>query len=99
MLHGDMGEDNTQMGILNQADATEGQWIESGPHLMLFPKDTATLEDYTTDWSTGEPYVMFKGSDYAHLMIPAPGYYTYTDPSSFVAVVRCAALCARSGLC
>ena len=38
MLHGDMGEDNTKAGVLNKADAVAGEWIESGPHLMLMPK-------------------------------------------------------------
>ena len=39
MLHGDVGEDHIRMGILNEADSTQGQWIESGAHLMLIPKD------------------------------------------------------------
>ena len=34
------------------------------------PKDTSTLEGPTTDFNTGAPYVMFEGTDYAHLMIP-----------------------------
>ena len=41
MLHGDVGEDNSTPMVLSEADAT-GDWIESGPHLMLFPKDVAT---------------------------------------------------------
>jgi hypothetical protein len=27
---------------------------------------------------SGAPYVMFAGTDYAHLMIPVEGYYKYT---------------------
>ena len=65
-LHGDMGEDNTKAGVLNEADAVPGQWIESGPHLMLMPKDPATLANYPTDFTTGAPYVMFPGTPYAH---------------------------------
>lgn len=77
MLHGDKGEDNTKAGVLYEEDAAEGQWIESGPHLMLMPKDPSTLDAYPTDFTTGNPYVMFKGSDYAHLMIPVEDYYKY----------------------
>ena len=37
MLNGDMGEDNTTAGVFDKKDSTPGQWIESGPHLMLMP--------------------------------------------------------------
>ena len=77
MLHGDMGEDNTKAGVLNKEDSADGAWIESGPHLMLMPKDPSTLDGQTTDFNTGAPYVMFAGTDYAHLMIPVEGYYKY----------------------
>ena len=77
MLHGDMGEDNTKPLVLNQEDAAEGHWIESGPHLMRMPKDPSSLEGLTTDFNSGAPYVMFSGTDYAHLMIPVDDYYKY----------------------
>ena len=77
MLHGDMGEDNTKAGVLNKEDSADGAWIESGPHLMLMPKDPSTLDGQTTDFNSGAPYVMFAGTDYAHLMIPVEGYYKY----------------------
>ena len=80
MLHGDMGEDNTKAGVLNKEDSVEGAWIESGAHLMLMPKDPSTLDGQTTDFNSGAPYVMFAGTDYAHLMIPVEGYYDYQDP-------------------
>ena len=80
MLHGDMGEDNTKAGVLNKEDSVEGAWIESGAHLMLMPKDPSTLDGQTTDFNTGAPYVMFAGTDYAHLMIPVEGYYDYQAP-------------------
>ena len=63
------GEDNTKAGVPTKADAVLGQWIESGPHLMLMPKDPATLANYPADFTTGAPYVMFPGTPYAHLMI------------------------------
>ena len=82
MLHGDMGEDNTKAGVLNKEDAAPGQWIESGPHLMLMPKDPASLINYPTSFKTGAPYVMFANTPYAHLMIPVPGYYQYQPESA-----------------
>jgi len=80
MLHGDMGEDNTKHLVFNKEDAVEGEWIESGAHLMLFPKNPASLDGQTTDFNTGAPYVMFKGTGYDHLMIPVEGYYDYQEP-------------------
>ena len=77
MLHGDMGEDNSKQMVMNKEDAAEGQWIESGAHLMLMPKDPSTLEGQTTDFMSGAPYVMFKGTGYDHLMIPVEGYFDY----------------------
>ena len=79
MLHGDMGEDNTKPLVLNKEDAAEGHWIESGPHLMRMPKDPASLDGMTTDFNSGEPYVMFAGTPYAHVMYPVGDYHKYQD--------------------
>ena len=71
MLQGDQGTDTSVPGITAQENASAPEnWVVSGPHLMLMPKDPATLEGYTTDPSTGEPFLMWPGSPYAHLMIP-----------------------------
>lgn len=44
-------------------------YVETGPHLMLIlPKEM--MEGITTDPSSGGPYVMWKDTDYAHIMIP-----------------------------
>ena len=88
MLHGDMGEDNSvgmRIGpndgggivVKTKETAAEGQWIESGPHLMLMPKDPSTIKGMTTDFNSGAPYVMFAGTGYDHVMIPVEGYYEY----------------------
>ena len=77
MLHGDMGEDNSKQMVMKKEDAAEGQWIESGAHLMLMPKDPSTLAGQTTDFMSGAPYVMFQGTGYDHLMIPVEGYFDY----------------------
>lgn len=79
MLHGDVGEDNTTPLVMNRADSTPGEWIESGPHLMLLPKDPSELDGYSDNFMHGEPYVMMRDTDYAHLMIPVRDYYQYQD--------------------
>ena len=79
MLNGDMGEDNTKAGVFNKEDSKPGHWIESGPHLMRMPKDPASLDGMTTDFNSGEPYVMFSGTPYAHVMYPVGDYYKYQD--------------------
>ncbi len=88
MNHGDLGVDNFTLGTDGQKDAGHAHYIESGPHLMLMPKDPSSLEGQSTDFTTGAPYVMFKGTPYAHLMIPlvnmlVPGLPTLnlSDPS------------------
>lgn len=44
-------------------------YVETGPHLMVIvPREL--LEGITTDPSGGGPYVMWKDTDYAHIMIP-----------------------------
>jgi len=44
-------------------------YVETGPHLMIIlPKEM--LAGLNSDPSTGGPYVMWKDTDYAHLMIP-----------------------------
>ena len=84
MLHGDMGEDNRKHLVIDKEGVVkakaDGEWIESGAHLMLLPKDPASLEGQTTNFNTGAPYVMFKGTGYDHLMIPVEGYYDYQEP-------------------
>jgi len=78
MLHGDMGEDNTTPLVMSQTEAADqSQWIVSGPHLMLMPKDSRSLDAFGTDFTAGSPYTMFVGTDYAHLMIPVEDYYRY----------------------
>ena len=70
--------DNTTPAVLSKSDAKAGQWIESGSHIMLMPKDPASLDKYPSDFNSGEPYVMFKGTKYAHIMIPSgEGYFKY----------------------
>jgi hypothetical protein len=77
MLHGDVGEDNTTPMVMHESDSSPQNWIESGAHLMLMPKDPSTLSVYGSDFNEGGPYTMFPGTPHAHLMIPVSGYYDY----------------------
>ena len=78
MLHGDTGVDNFRPYSEGDEKNTDPKdWIYSGAHLMLMPKDPNSLGSQTTDFTTGAPYVMMKGTPYVHLMIPVEGYYDY----------------------
>ena len=44
--------------------------VVTGPHIMLLPTDTSQLDVYPTDWTKGGPWVMWKGTPYAHIMVP-----------------------------
>ena len=45
-------------------------WLVAGPHVMIFVPDPATLDAMTDDPASGGPWVMFKGTPYAHVMMP-----------------------------
>jgi hypothetical protein len=49
---------------------------------MLMPKDPKSLVGVSTDFTTGAPYVMMKGTPFVHLMIPLDGYYDYQPESA-----------------
>ena len=61
MLHGDLGVDNFTVGTDGQKDAGHKHYIESGPHMMLMPKDPSSLDNQSTDYTTGAPYVTTAG--------------------------------------
>lgn len=51
-------------------------WVDAGRHIMLIVPDASTLEGISTDPGTGEPWVMWKGTPYVHLMVPVEGEVT-----------------------
>ena len=70
MLLGDPeggGVSNSDPYHENPKDADD--YVETGPHLMIVVPKSA-LEGMTDDPSTGGPYVMWKDTDYAHIMVP-----------------------------
>jgi hypothetical protein len=52
------------------APTADNQWVSEGPHLMMLVPDAAQLEAVPTDPNNGGAYVMWKGTPYAHVMIP-----------------------------
>jgi len=68
MLRGDTGASNIDPYA---TEATpDNQWVTTGPHIMLLTPDAAQLEALPTDPHAGGPWVMWKGTPYAHIMVP-----------------------------
>jgi hypothetical protein len=70
MLQGDSGASNVDPWA--QAPTATNQWITAGPHLMVLVPDVHTLDGMSTDPASGGPWVMWKGTPYAHVMVPIP---------------------------
>ena len=68
MLAGDVGSSNT--APYAEPPTSNNQWVEPGPHLMVIIPDPAELEGVSTDPYSGGPFVMWKGTPYAHIMVP-----------------------------
>ena len=67
MLAGDEGASNIDPYAEGPTD--DNEWIVEGPHLMIIAPPEL-LESFPTDPNNGGPYVMWKGTPYAHLMVP-----------------------------
>jgi hypothetical protein len=67
MLAGDAGASNIDPYAEGPTD--DNEWIKEGAHLMILAPPEL-LEAYPTDPHSGGPYVMWKGTPYAHLMVP-----------------------------
>lgn len=68
MLQGDGGASNTDP--FAKGPTADNAWVVEGPHLMLIVPDPADLDALSTDPENGGPYVMWKGTPYAHIMVP-----------------------------
>lgn len=67
MLAGDAGASNVDPYAEGPTD--DNEWIREGAHLMIIaPK--ALMDSFPTDPDNGGPYIMWKGTPYAHLMVP-----------------------------
>ena len=80
MLKGDKGASNTDPHATEPT--ADNQWVVTAPHVMVLFEDAKMLDTFPTDPTTGGPYVMWKGTPYAHLMVPvAPGTHMVGEPS------------------
>jgi hypothetical protein len=69
MLQGDIGAGVSNATPYHPDPKNADDYTEGGPHLMIIvPK--AMLKGMTTDPSSGEPYVMWADTPYAHIMVP-----------------------------
>lgn len=69
MLEG--GTDASNTDPFAAAPTADNHWVETGPHVMLVgsPKMLAAYPR-SADPDTSQPYVMWPGTPYEHLMIP-----------------------------
>jgi hypothetical protein len=64
------GSDASNTDPFATAPAPGGQWIDTGPHVMVL-NIGSSFEGYpTTSANTKAPFVMFPNTPYAHLMLP-----------------------------
>jgi hypothetical protein len=68
MLKGDTGASNTDPFATGKS--ADNQWVVTGPHLMILAPNPSDLDALPTDPYSGGPFVMWKGTPYAHIMIP-----------------------------
>jgi hypothetical protein len=72
MLQSDMPVSNTDP--FATGPAAGNQWLQDGvPHIMLIVSDGGLIEALPVDPHNGGPWVMWKGTPYAHVMIPTVG--------------------------
>jgi hypothetical protein len=48
----------------------DNHWGLHSPHMMIAVPNLASLEGFPTEPANGGPYVMYKGTPYAHIMVP-----------------------------
>jgi hypothetical protein len=70
MLEG--GTDASNTDPFAPEPTASNHWIKTGPHIMILGADTAFYDSYpkAPDPDTTQPYVMWAGTPYQHLMAP-----------------------------
>lgn len=70
MLEG--GTDASNTDPYSKKPLAADHWIKTGPHLMIAGADAAFYDAYPkqADPDTSQPYVMWAGTPYQHLMVP-----------------------------
>lgn len=78
MLRGDQGASNTDP--FATGPTADNQWVVAPAHVMVLYKDLSVLDAFPTDPMSGGPWVMWKGTPYAHLMVPVSNTETAVMP-------------------
>jgi hypothetical protein len=74
MLKGDRGASVTDPFAKTAAGAKDAKdWVVAGPHIMVTTPNTAALSSLPGAPAGGTPWVMWKGTPYAHIMVPVKG--------------------------
>ena len=68
MLMGASDASNTDPFAMKPAAGSD--WVVTPAHTMVIVPDPKQLDSYPSDPKSGGPFVMFKGTPYAHLMVP-----------------------------
>ncbi len=68
MLRGDCAVSNLDPMAMEKTE--DNEWVHEGPHIMLLAADPETLNEYPHDHESGAPYVMWRDTPYAHIMVP-----------------------------
>ena len=68
MFQGDRGASITDPFAKTAADAKD--WVVAGPHIMVTTPNMASLAALPGVPAGGIPWVMWKGTPYAHIMVP-----------------------------
>ena len=69
MLKGGAGASNTDP-FKEKPDSGQ-PWLVAPPHVMWISPNAGALDQIPTDPTYGGPWVMWKGTPYAHVMVPA----------------------------
>jgi hypothetical protein len=69
MLAGDGNGGGSNIDPYAEGPTDDNEWIVEGAHLMILAPGEL-LDAFPTDPNNGGPYVMWKGTPYAHLMVP-----------------------------
>ncbi len=68
MLQG--GSDPSNTDPLATEPAAGEEWVTSPPHIMLLLPDELDQSAFSTDHASGEPWIMWAGTPYEHIMMP-----------------------------
>ena len=68
MLQGGSDASNTDPAATEPAPGED--WVSAPPHVMLIMPEALDQDVFTTDHDSGEPFIMWAGTPYEHIMMP-----------------------------